>query len=532
MDYNLFLRAAQGIFPERNSQAHGNDLLPLNRAALRTFAQFLAERWLIWRFRWWEDGLALGLVPIKSSFFQSLMDSFGSFTKHNSYILLRGDGSVEAHCSETNLKDLSAMRAEPISKLQLEELVVAAVSTAWDNFREGDLKAAERTLGQIPDVEIFVKPPSRLGALRFIRIMLLVCLALILVSQFFQERFDGLKPVSTTEAQVRAFLGSIKTNSNNNIISTGSPWIAMDFCLVLPPANLFSQDGLLATRQEVLRFGGFNTGGTLDSKYTSLGNSWTFGKAIAGGWFSLNDLGVDSGKMSAALHNPKLDTWMKLRFQLSQFSCSSDGAKYTVEQINSMILGQLRLLRDVNCLNLVGRERIVQQLCSLQVLSGAASAGRPPLRNWRDVRGLFYTPGWPVLQDTYCDLAALEILGGLDKIDREGCIKMILKLHRGTGYFKPSDMDEKRRLNIKGDARDTIAAFESLRILGALDRVKDLDKWQFRVDSDAVTKLDANGVRVLTWDEIEAWVCQQRLEKILREHKANPSAHYRSLLEP
>jgi len=246
----------------------------------------------------------------------------------------------------------------------------------------------------------------------------------------------------------------------------------------------------------------------------------------------LNDLGVDSGKMSAALHNPKIDSWMKLRFQLCQFQCSNDGTNYTVGQVNSMILGQLRLLRDVNCLDLVDREKIIQQLCALQVLSGEASAGRPPLRNWRDVRGLFYTPGWPALQDTYCDLAALEILGGLDRIDREACIKMILKLHRGKGFFAPPDTDEKWRVQINGDARDTIAAFESLRILGALDRVKDLDKWQFRVASYRASKSDANGVRILTWDEIEAWVCQQRLGKILRERKENPAAPVRSLLEP
>lgn len=148
------------------------------------------------------------------------------------------------------------------------------------------------------------------------------------------------------------------------------------------------------------------------------------------------------------------------------------------------------------------------------------------------MRGLFYTPGWPALQDTYCDLAALEILGGLDRIDREACIKMVLKLHHGKGFFAPPNTDEQWRLQINGDARDTIAAFESLRILGALDRVKDLDKWQFRVASYNSSKSEANGVRIPTWDEIEAWVCQQRLGKILRERKENPAAPVRSLLEP
>ena len=61
--------------------------------------------------------------------------------------------------------------------------------------------------------------------------------------------------------------------------------------------------------------------------------------------------------------------------------------------------------------------------------------------------------------------------------------------------------------------------------------MNDLDKWQFRVASNRSSKPDANGVRVLTWDEIEAWVCQQRLAKIIQEHKANPAAPYRSLLQ-
>jgi hypothetical protein len=109
---------------------------------------------------------------------------------------------------------------------------------------------------------------------------------------------------------------------------------------------------------------------------------------------------------------------------------------------------------------------------------------------------------------------------------------MVLKLHHGKGFFAPPNTDEQWRLQINGDARDTIAAFESLRILGALDRVKDLDKWQFRVASYNSSKSEANGVRIPTWDEIEAWVCQQRLQTILRERKENPTAPVRSLLEP
>jgi prenyltransferase beta subunit len=183
-------------------------------------------------------------------------------------------------------------------------------------------------------------------------------------------------------------------------------------------------------------------------------------------------------------------------------------------------------------LDFVERERLISYIVSLQVLSGDSSGKRPALKNWRDLKGLFYIPGWPAVKDTYYALAALEILGGLDRIDREACVKRILKLHQGRGFFTAPDTDEKWNLQIRGDAQDALCAFESLRLLGALNRVRDLGKWQFRVNSNRASKPDANGVRTPTWEEIEAWVCQQRLERILLERKENPAAPIRSLLEP
>ena len=113
----------------------------------------------------------------------------------------------------------------------------------------------------------------------------------------------------------------------------------------------------------------------------------------------------------------------------------------------------------------------------------------------------------------------------MDKIDREQCIRGILRRHRSKGYFTSPDSGGYNEYRIEGDARDTFAAFESLRILGALDRVKDLNRWQFRPQRRGVAKGQ------LAWNDVEAWVCQQRLEKILRARKANPQAPVRSLLE-
>jgi len=39
--------------------------------------------------------------------------------------------------------------------------VTAAVTLAWQQLRAGDLAAAERTLGQVPDSEVFIRPVKK-----------------------------------------------------------------------------------------------------------------------------------------------------------------------------------------------------------------------------------------------------------------------------------------------------------------------------------------------------------------------------------
>jgi hypothetical protein len=58
---------------------------------------------------------------------------------------------------------------------------------------------------------------------------------------------------------------------------------------------------------------------------------------------------------------------------------------------------------------------------------------------------------------------------------------------------------------------NTWFAYESLRMLGALDRVPDLAEWQFRASpGDFETIQSPTGTtQVLTWPSLEAW-CLQR----------------------
>jgi hypothetical protein len=330
-----------------------------------------------------------------------------------------------------------------------------------------------------------------------------------------------LKPVNVTEAEVRATLaGWDKPAFSRDSVG---PWISgLDRHFVLPPTNLLTPGALQAMRQDV-SYGMSGAGkDSPESNLRALGN-WVLEKAVVDGWISYADLGLTPAQVSAYLDSsppPGVSHFM-LR------GSPTGGRVYDDTSIGELSLAQLRWLRDLNRLNLLDRQDIVTQLRSAQALSGRAAPGQPSIADWRAVRGLFVSPNYPVLQATYCDLAALEILGALNQIDPEACVQGILRLHRAKGYFPNPEGNSS--FGISGNAQDTFCAFESLRILGALDRVKDLDKWQFRPGE--VSKPGA-APRVVTWDEIEAWVCAQRLARDLAEHKQNPAAPWRSLREP
>ena len=195
------------------------------------------------------------------------------------------------------------------------------------------------------------------------------------------------------------------------------------------------------------------------------------------------------------------------------------------EEIARLVL----CLDKFGCLDVLDKNQIIGLIAGHQVFDGQISAGRRQIKDAKILNGLFFTQCDDPIRDTGSSLMILQKLGGLSRIDREACINGILRFHQGRGLFQ--EPVSGTGLAVFGDSRDTIAAYESLRILGTVDRIKDLPKWEFRSFLTS-QKIDPNGQRVATWDEIEAWLCQQRLQKILGDHKANPSQPYRSLLEP
>lgn len=525
MDYSLFLRAAQRML--------GADSFPsppaipaLSRHEVLAFARFLGGQWLVSDFRWESQGLVLYLPPVPSSFLKNILHSFLPWCRNGSFICLHWDASVAARCGE---KDFAALHAMEVGRdcpiANLEQQVEVAVGQAWLAYRKRNMAVAQRLLGEVSDDQVFLVPPVRSKATRWRQAVMLATLAplaLLLLVRYLQPQWlSDMKPVALSETQVRKALSEFYLGTaNGNSLSNGlSGTLGMSF--VLPAKELFTEASFQSVQEEVFYHVGSRRGDDPASSLSSLEHAWLLHKAMVGGLITLDDLGLNPDQVFEGFHR-KGSSW---KFVLSHRVSNDREEERSIEGLENMQLAQLRLLQQWHCLDVLNRQTLIRKLASWQVINGDAYADRPPMADWRQTRGLFATSHWPVLHDTYCVVAALDLLGGLDKIDREACIEGVLRLHHGRGFFQSTQAYENWKLKVQGDAKDTFCAFETLRILGALDRVKDLEHWQFRVRSKRKSP-------EVSWDEIEAWVCQQRLARVLQEHRQNPLTPIRSLLEP
>jgi hypothetical protein len=335
-----------------------------------------------------------------------------------------------------------------------------------------------------------------------------------------------LKAADFSEAQVQAFLAQLAaaTNDPRELLATGQTGE------VLPPRELFTETSWLAL-QSALHQKEFLP--PARSSAVALDRFLGF-PALQGmflnDWVTDQDLHLDREAARQALTQLSAvsQRWL---FQLRTNRVVSHDRKpldYTVLDTRSFAR-QVRSLRKLGCLDLVGGSNAVATLVAHQMLSDKSPPGRRQVSDPKLWHGAFLTFGQNPVQDTWQALAILDAFDALQQIDREACIRGILRFHHGKGLF--GSVREGDGLVIFGDAEDTLCAFESLRMLNGLDRVKDLQEWVFR--PLWVSKPEGNlPVRNLNGRELEAWVCQERLSHILAERRGNPSAAFRSLLEP
>jgi len=145
--------------------------------------------------RWQPEGLLLRqtftkppLPPDRAALFKAALPWA---PRDSSNVLLRWNGEVTAQISELDAR--TGRGAEPaVAELRkkAETQVAAAVTQAWLDFRQGDLAAADRALGEKPDSEIFYVPPNRAAAMRWrqasLGLVVLLFLGMMLVGQYPQ----------------------------------------------------------------------------------------------------------------------------------------------------------------------------------------------------------------------------------------------------------------------------------------------------------------------------------------------------------
>lgn len=537
MDYSLLLRASQGLLTEAEPvRAAAGERL--DRAALLAFARFLGTRYLVANYRWEPDGLRLRLPAVQNRFLTNMGATFmPPISQGCSHLLLEWDGMAVVQCGPSDARDLAAQKPGANGR-ELESAATTAVNNAWRRFRSGDGAAAQSALGESPENEIFVIPPGRSKATLACMLFLGACTLLMLAGMFgliFEKPWmGGMKPVHATETEVRDFLArsAKKSNPTNHIDLT----MGLFEKFALPSTNLFSPEAYRAMLGEV--DSGFDRAHSTGREAQSVVNIPLMRRAMPQGWLCWADLNLSPEEAGRQLHSLALDPREPVMYTRGHWDYFlARGAswswvksqRFDVMRLTDDGLAALRVFQSANSLDLIDREKLISQIVSVQTLSGNPP-GQPPIHDWKDIKGLFFTPCWPALENTYFSLSALEILGGLDRIDRQACVKGILRVHRGKGYFtSPRVSGGYNEYHIDGSARDTFSAYESLRILGALDHVKDLDQWEFRVAARNGSQPDANGVRILTWSEVEAWTCQQRFQQAMAEHRAAPHKPYAPL---
>ena len=163
-DSNLFVFEQAGLLPGSGDGAvAGKVEARLSPAQLLTFACFLGERDRVDDFRWVRpsEELLLKAGPLPSSLLLAPVNFLWPSLRWRqwSWIGLKADGTVSAHCSDDGARQAGEEAGREIMDIEAMELRLAsAVEAAWRNFRAGNIAQAERAIGEVPAAEIFLEP--------------------------------------------------------------------------------------------------------------------------------------------------------------------------------------------------------------------------------------------------------------------------------------------------------------------------------------------------------------------------------------
>ncbi|MGE3313135.1 MAG: sigma factor-like helix-turn-helix DNA-binding protein [Limisphaerales bacterium] len=529
LDENLFLRLRLGLISAQAGPAAETGIRPWTRARLAEFGRFGAREGVFSRFRSVSGGLRLRLCPVVSGW----RDDFGGWwTRADSHVTIHEDGRVAAVLGSRDAADLDRMGIAPGGDAGREcSETESAIRNSMTALATGDAVAALRHLGQVPDGEIFVIDPRKTGHARMQRWVgaagLVFAGAMIVLPRFFSReawRETPWEPVTLSVGEARArfeLLGRDRGDQRSRHRFDGVTGV-LSRRYILPPVDWLSPEASEFLRTNRVSFGASSS--TPDpapdpDRVLQAFWSWQDAKAIVLGWESLR--GSESNQRSK-------DEWREA------LGRSTAGGRAEILRPDIGVVAntghsrtrlepvrwRVAALRRLGVLDLFETRPLVALVKGLQIVPGGPlPSGCDPNLDRSVWTGLFATGGSDPIEEAYVALSLLEELGALATIDGEACVAGFLRLHRGRGLFdarqpweRPFTRKSRVRpspIHLDGSARNTFAAWESLRMLGALGRVPDLGEWRFRVPKGSQDTL-AHPSGAAVWQVVEAVLLRER----------------------
>jgi hypothetical protein len=441
----------------------------------------------------------------------------------SSSITVAPDGTCRADLASSDAYQLqSHIATTGLRPSELQARVSTVIGESLRLFLSGNEAEAGRLLQAVDDEAIFVRPVHKLTRMRVVFIASIIA-AFVGLAAFWVsgERFLPRPERVVTAGDARAAMSEwLSADPRLGSQDYSNLWSSLS-AYQIPPASFWGPTdaeslkrfALAGLRQNVL-------GGPHWAIGCVEGQGRLIHNLVAGDYASIEDLRALGLTRDAILHGamgirptvgqPPLST---IPSENRQAKGRSDSHSHLLAYAYS-----ISCLKALGCLNDINTTGAAALLASHQLI-GEPPAGNPDSFP-ANAAGLFWvSDSFFVIEDTWAVLFSLQALGKLDAIDGQACVTGLMRCYRGKGNFS-GGFNSRKAGNPELVQSDAYHALESLVILGALDKIPDLQQWSFAANwcQDRNGKLVAPFVTPVG---IQAWAWQSRLDAV-RRRPASP----------
>jgi hypothetical protein len=448
----------------------------------------------------------------------------------SSFIMIAPDGTCDAHISARDLGLLPVRTSGAIlERAGLQQSVSAVVTASLRLFLARDRQGAGGLLEVQNNEEILVRPVHELPRMKALYLISILA-GLVGLAAFWMsgQRFMPSPDRAVTAADAKTAVAEwISADKGIGCLARAD----LTVCLTafrLPPASFWPPATAEAIRRLGLEGVRRYTPPKLNGEFDCVaGNGLMLYNLLSGGYVSVSELqnagltreallkDIDRKGLRDMAGRPPLsrfpDVNRKPPAQTSRPELRPTDGRAIPE--SPYVHDNLRLyayrmwcLKQLGCLDAIDTSGAAELLARHQL---TASADSSPA----DAAGLFRVsePFW-YIEDTWAVLFSLQTLGRLDVIDREACIAGLMRCYLGQGDFTGA-CNSCKTGNPELVQSGAYYALECLVILGAIDRIADLQEWSFTTNWCQYR----NGTLVAPFiapRAIESWAWQLRLEEL------------------